>query len=107
MKTHTTILAITAALILAGCASTPKQEYSNTPLAQNEVVLTVHGMSCPLCSNNLDGQLEKIDGVIDMSVDLDTGAVTVKLSKGHAVSEQQLAGAVQAAGFSLAGIAEK
>lgn len=74
------------------------------PLPHNEVVLTVYGMSCPLCSNNLDGQFEKIEGVERVNIDLDTGAVTLNFSEGHSVTRQQLANAVKAAGFTLAEI---
>jgi copper chaperone CopZ len=93
-------------LILIGCA-TPADPADQTPVSGTAVVLTVYGMSCPLCSNNIDGQLEKIDGVESVHIDLDTGAVTVGLTEGHSVTHEQLESAVKAAGFTLAGTAEK
>jgi copper chaperone CopZ len=75
--------------------------------ASQEVVLTVHGLSCPLCANNLDGQLRRIEGVEKASIDLKTGAVTVVLAEGHSVSSGDLAGAVENAGFTLKKIESK
>lgn len=67
----------------------------------SEVTLTAYGLSCPLCANNLDGQLLKVDGVQSADIDLQTGAVTVRLTKGHSVTPAQLANAVKNAGFTL------
>ena len=98
--------------MLSGCATT---EVTERPGASSdldlsfarEVVLTVHGLSCPLCANNLDGQLKNVAGVESASIDLKTGAVTVRLSEGHSVSAGDLAGAVENAGFTLKKIEPK
>ena len=100
---HIMILAVG---IISGCATLDstgvKDEFSGTNLSSSrEVVLTVHGLSCPLCSNNLDGQLKNVTGVKDASIDLKTGAVTVRLVEGHSVTSGDLAGAVKNAGFTL------
>lgn len=92
--------------IASGCATTDgplsQDQLSGLDLTSSrEVVLTVHGLSCPLCSNNLDGQLAKVEGVESASIDLKTGAVTVRLAEGHAVTSGDLAGAVRNAGFTL------
>jgi copper chaperone CopZ len=98
--------------VAAGCASTaPRNESSQQAQidlsAYREVVLTVHGLSCPLCSNNLDGQLSRIKGVEDAAIDLKTGAVSVRLASGHAVVTADLERAVSNAGFTLKGIEPK
>lgn len=97
---------ILAAGIACGCASTDgsggKDGFTGIDLSSSrEVVLTVHGLSCPLCSNNLDGQLAKVSGVEGASIDLKTGAVTVRLAESHSVTSWDLAGAVRNAGFTL------
>lgn len=97
---------ILTAVVSAGCATTdmtqPLQELSDIDLSSTrEVVLTVHGLSCPLCSNNLDGQLRRIEGVEEATIDLKTGAVSVQLGEGHSVSPEDLALAVENAGFTL------
>ena len=100
------LLLIVSVAFLAGCASTPDARVaSGTPKIRlsslRSVVLTVHGLSCPLCSNNLDGQLRRIEGVEEATIDLKTGAVTVRLAQSHSVSRSDLAKAVENAGFTL------
>ena len=108
----TTFIAVVARAILvagvlqgAGCASTSGRAQA-LPLAESlaatrTVLLTVHGLSCPLCSNNLSGRLMQVVGVVRADIDLNTGAVTVALAEGHAVTAQSLADAVETAGFTL------
>jgi copper chaperone CopZ len=98
--------------VVTGCATPesrqPMPESSGIDLTSSrEVVLTVYGMSCPLCSNNLDGQLRQIEGVEDAVIDLKTGAVSVRLRQGHSVSPDDLATAVKNAGFTLKKIEQK
>lgn len=69
--------------------------------SHREVVLTAFGLSCPLCANNLDGQLTKIDGVESAVINLATGSVNVRLAKGHSVKAEQLVAAVDNSGFTL------
>ncbi len=100
---HGIILAIG---IASGCATTEdpvnRARVPDIDLsASREVVLLVYGLSCPLCSTNLDGQLANIDGVEAAGIDLKTGAVTVRLAEGHSVTAGDLAGAVRNAGFTL------
>jgi copper chaperone CopZ len=97
---------ILAAVLASGCVAPDgtlsKNDFSGTNLSSSRtVVLTVHGLSCPLCSNNLTGQLKKISGVDGAGIDLNTGAVTVNLAEGHTVTAADLAGAVKNAGFTL------
>lgn len=92
--------------MVSGCATLDstgiQDEFSGTNLSSSrEVVLTVYGLSCPLCSNNLDGQLKNVAGVENALIDLKTGAVTVRLAQGHSVTSGDLAGAVKNAGFTL------
>jgi len=103
---------ILVAAIVSGCATTyvptAGNYVSDTNLSSfREVVLTVHGLSCPLCANNLDGQLANIDGVEGVAIDLNTGAVTVRLAEGHAVTSGDLAAAVKDAGFTLKSVVPK
>ena len=100
---------ILALAITAGCSTTTSvddsEAFADADLSSSrEVVLSVHGLSCPLCSNNLDGQLAKVEGVEGASVDLKTGAVTVRLTEGHSVTSAKLADAVKNAGFTLKAI---
>lgn len=108
---HMAIGMILGMLALAGlgCRTVPGSAGDAGPKAldlsrQERVVLDVHGLSCPLCSNNLDGQLKRIAGVRDAEIDLKTGAVTVTLAPGHGVTAEKLARAVADAGFTFKGV---
>lgn len=95
-----------------GCATTDRaavmDDFSSIDLSSSrEVVLTVYGLSCPLCSNNLSGQLAEVGGVEGARIDLKTGAVTVRLAEGHSVKPGDLAGAVKNAGFTLKSVVPK
>ncbi len=97
---------ILAVGIATGCATTDgpgtADRFSEVDLSSSRVVvLTVYGLSCPLCSHNLDGQLASLPGVEGASIDLNTGAVTVRLAEDHSVTSGDLAGAVKNAGFTL------
>lgn len=70
-------------------------------LSRSPVALTVHGMGCPLCANNVDKQLLKLKAVDKVKVDLGTGVVTVTLKPGQAVLRRELAKAVDASGYTL------
>lgn len=97
-----------AALTLTGCAGGPtagNQPGIEEPAAVLEsptATLIVHGMSCPLCANNVDKQLLDVPGVSDVNVDMGTGEAKVKFMPGAKVTKQQLADAVDKSGFTLA-----
>ncbi|HWB20190.1 MAG TPA: heavy metal-associated domain-containing protein [Phycisphaerales bacterium] len=110
---------VSAGVYLTGCGGN-ETVTSNSPLAPSHtslgtasdshsdagtesVVLMVHGMSCPLCSSNVDKQLLKVPGVQDVKVDLNTGSVSVKVSKSNRPTHQQLAAAIHESGFTLVG----
>lgn len=98
--------------VVTGCATTGGRQVlpevtGGSLSSSRDVVLTVHGLSCPLCSNNLDGQLRRIEGVEQAVIDLKTGAVSVRLRQGHSVTAKDLAGAVEDAGFTLKKIETK
>jgi copper chaperone CopZ len=88
--------------LLTACA-TPQPVETGEPLAASKAILTLRGMSCPLCSNNVNGRLKKVDGVQDVQINLETGKVTVKFGN-PAPAREQLELAVKEAGFTLADI---
>lgn len=100
-------LGITA-LALSGCASGPRTDGPTgltDPAAVVEsptATLVVHGMSCPLCANNVDKQLLEVPGVSSVHVDMGTGEAKVEFLPKARVTKQQLADAVYKSGFTLA-----
>jgi copper chaperone CopZ len=64
-------------------------------------VLTVHGMGCPQCANNVDSQLMKVPGVESVTIDMGSGKVLAKLSPDKHPTRDQLAKAIDETGFTL------
>lgn len=62
---------------------------------------TVAGMTCRHCVMSVTEEVGEIDGVSDVAVQLDTGAVTVQSDR--ELSRDEIAAAVTEAGFQLAG----
>jgi copper chaperone CopZ len=61
---------------------------------------TVTGMSCAHCARSVIEEITAIDGVTDVTVDLDTGAVAV--ASARPLEEAQVRAAVEEAGYELA-----
>ncbi len=107
-----TVAVLTATLFtiapyLTGCASGPTSQMdtasiTDTAIAGTSTTLVVHGMSCPLCANNVDKQLLAVRGVTSVDVDMGTGEVVVSLDPKAGVTTSQLAKAVSDSGFTLA-----
>ena len=62
--------------------------------------VTVVGMSCERCVSAIRAEVGRIDGVRDVDVDLDSGAVTV--TSDNPVQDATLRDAVEEAGYELA-----
>lgn len=95
---------LAAALMLAvGCTLTtgPGVPSGMVLPEGDEIELTVHGLSCPLCATNLDAQLERLPGVAESRINLDTGRVQISRRPGTTLTAEELAGAVHDAGFTL------
>lgn len=103
------VMGIAMGVGLAGCAtgggtvdeSVAMARMDDTPVEGREAVLTVYGMSCPLCANNVDKTLLAVPGVTDVQVDMSTGHARVTLDGQTTVTRRQLAQAVDKSGFTL------
>ena len=94
-----TLLTFMFCALLTACTTTQTGD-SFQPLDASKAILTLRGMSCPLCANNVDGRLKKVDGVETVNIDLETGNVTVDFGS-VAPTRAQLETAVKEAGFTL------
>ncbi|GAB3671678.1 heavy-metal-associated domain-containing protein [Saccharopolyspora sp. ID03-671] len=65
-----------------------------------ETNYTVVGMTCEHCVRSVTEEVSKIASVSDVSVDLSSGAVTLHSSE--PVSDDDVRGAVEEAGYELA-----
>ena len=59
---------------------------------------TVTGMTCGHCVSAVTEEVSKVDGVAEVDVVLETGAVTVT---GEGFTDEQVAAAVDEAGYAL------
>lgn len=116
------VMVVSSVIGLGGCASSggkaekPMEEnavihqvseadkataHGATPIASDKAVLWVNGLGCPQCASNIDLQLLKVKGVKGVRVDLGAGKVAVDLTGSARPSPDQLAKAVDRAGFTL------
>lgn len=63
--------------------------------------VTVTGMTCRQCAMSVSEEVGEIDGVSAVDVRLETGTVTILADR--EVDRSEIAGALDAAGFGLAG----
>ncbi len=77
--------------ILAGAALAAPPAYK----------LRVDGLACPFCASGIEKQLSKLEGVVRIDVDIEKGAVTVRLNEGATLDEATAKAAVKRAGFTL------
>jgi copper ion binding protein len=63
-----------------------------------EQIYTVTGMTCAHCVNAVTDEVGKVSGVASVSVDLDTGQVTVT---GAGYTDAEIREAVDEAGYTL------
>lgn len=61
--------------------------------------VTVSGMTCQHCVMSVTEEVSEIEGVSDVHVDLENGAVTVRSER--ELSREEIAAAVAEAGFRL------
>ena len=129
LRTRATLFVVSAALtLLAGCASTPsggdsadatERNGMNTPepgsgeapavagperVNTSTVVMTVEGMSCPMCARNVLKYLTDVEGVNDVSFDLGEGLVTLDTDPNAGLTKAILRDAVWESGFTLRAI---
>ncbi|HEY2063066.1 heavy-metal-associated domain-containing protein [Amycolatopsis sp. NBC_01480] len=64
---------------------------------------TVSGMSCGHCAQSVTEELSAVPGVTEVSVDVETGRVTVKSTE--ALAEDAVRAAVEEAGYTYEGTA--
>ncbi len=78
-------------IVLAGTALAAPSTYK----------LRIDGLACPFCAYGIEKQLSKLEGVVRIDVDIEKGAVTVRLNEGATLDEATAKAAVKRAGFTL------
>ncbi|MBX3386588.1 MAG: heavy-metal-associated domain-containing protein [Phycisphaeraceae bacterium] len=90
----------------AGTGSARTSWMSDTaPIDEASATLTVQGLSCPKCANNVDLSLAKVRGVKSAAIDMASGEVKVAFAEeGARPSRADLARAIDRTGFTLVDI---
>ncbi len=111
MKRLSTVLSLALAMTIV----TPAVTHFQDVLAQDSVAakvdqprqiqITILGMSCPFCAYGVQQKLEKLDGVAELEVVLETGIATLKLEDDADFSNELLEKTVVEAGFEVSKIA--
>ncbi|WP_428387185.1 heavy-metal-associated domain-containing protein [Mucisphaera sp.] len=95
--------------LLSGCAALSGSSAKSMPDAAEaaevidapEFVLYARGLSCPLCSHNLDKSMLEVEAIESVEVNLADGSVKVWLKPGQSVTVGQLADVVAGSGFTF------
>ena len=94
------LIPILLTLLLVACTTTPTGT-GEALTGYSKTILILHGMSCPLCSNNVDGRLSKVPGIETVNINLETGKVTATFSANQPPTREQIERAIKEAGFTL------
>lgn len=100
-------LAALCGVLLAapGAARQEAVSQATTPDTLRVIQVKILGMSCPFCAYGVEQKLKKLDGVEDLSVELETGIATLTMEEGADVPNHTLKETVEDAGFEPAAIA--
>ncbi len=90
------IICIIALLLFSGAGFAGDQHYH----------VTVGGLVCPFCVYGVEKKLKNLDGVIEISSNLEKGEFFLRLENGLTLSEDAVRELVTAAGFTLLGFEE-
>lgn len=89
-----------ALVLLTGCASSRQADVASL----SQMPILVYGMGCPLCSTNAIKQLMKIDGIVDVNINLDDGLTTIYYQQDVTPSDADITTAIENSGFTLQAI---
>lgn len=94
-------------LLLAAPAAAQQEAASSaaTPETLRVIQVKILGMSCPFCAYGVEQKLKKLDGVEQLTVELESGIATLTMEAGADVSNRTLKETVEDAGFEPAAIA--
>ncbi len=113
MKTLERSMFATLLALAVGFALTPAAVYAQEQEAVSQqeaapqeqprqIQITVLGMSCPFCAYGVEQKLKKLDGVVELTVELASGFATLVMQDGADVSNETLRETVKDAGFEAA-----
>lgn len=110
-------MGLAGAIVLGGCAGAIVDNHGGSGAASGMVfedvtvpegttVLSVNGMSCPLCVTNVDEGLEKLPGVKGIRTDLSNGTVTLEIAGEKRPTLADFDRVVRESGFTLTKVSQ-
>ncbi len=75
--------------------------------AGTRYIMRVDGLACPYCAYGIEKKLNAVEGVNKINVDLDKGLVTVDVSDGITLTEEQMTQLFKDAGFTYRSMTEQ
>lgn len=69
--------------------------------------LRVDGLSCPFCAYGIEKRLNQLEGVAGLDTRVEDGIVEVIMEEGESLERSEAEAAVDEAGFTLGGFAER
>ena len=104
MRTLAMALALTGALTLTATWAAA-QEPATADDGPRIIEVTILGMACPFCCTPYEQQkMKRLEGIVDMEIDLNKGLATVTVADGKDLSNELLIRTVKDAGFEVAKI---
>ncbi len=99
VRLFTAALAVTGALMLVGCASTPKADTDAVAVAGEVRIYEVFGMDCPGCHGGLEKLIEAVPGVADATASWQEKRLALTVDEGAEVSDDVVREAIARANF--------
>lgn len=101
MKTLAIALVLTGALTLTA-TGVAAQEPGTAADGPRIIEVTILGMVCPFCSYGVQQKMKRLEGIVDLDIDLNEGLATVTMADGKDLSNELLIRTVEDAGFEVA-----
>ncbi len=92
------LVALTLAIFLIGCASTPKPA---TAPSDETRIYEIFGMDCPGCHGGVENLVREVDGVVDAEASWQDKRLKVMVAVGADPSDDAIGDAIARANFTL------
>ena len=101
-KTLGAALALFLAVALTPVGASAQEQAAPPEDEARQIEVTILGMSCPFCAYGAEQKLKRLEGVEELTVELEVGLATLTMVEGADVSNEVLQKTVEEAGFEVA-----
>ena len=103
-KTLGAVLPLFLAVALTPVGTSAQEQAAPPEDEARQIEVTILGMSCPFCAYGAEQKLKRLEGVEELTVELEAGLATLTMVEGADVSNEVLQKTVEKAGFEVAKI---